>query len=144
ARIMSDLGRALARLRRVRGMKQAHVAELLGVSLATVSRWEAGAQAPAEEAQRAVERLLAAPVAADAALKRLVEGASVRTHLICDTSHALLAASPSRAAAWRAGSAELIGRSLFRYASPEIAAMEGRLPALGWREGALGALAFWT
>ena len=125
-------------------MKQAHAAELLGVSQATVSRWEAGRQAPDRAAATALQQLLAAPVAADAALKRLVESAQVRTHLICDASHALLAVSPSRAASWRAGAAELIGRSLFRYASPEIAAMEARLPELGWRAGALGALAFWT
>ena len=141
---MSELGRALRRLRRVRGMKQAHVAELLGVSQASVSRWEAGGQAPRGTARAAVERLLAAPVAADAALKRLVETASQPTHLICDATHSLLAASPGRAAAWRMGVAELVGCSLFGFASPEIAAMEARLDALGWRDGALGALAFWT
>jgi len=141
---MTDLGAALRRLRRARGMKQAHAAALLGVSQATVSRWEAGTQAPGGEAAGALARLLAAPVAADAALKRLVETARGRTHLICDLTHALLAASPARAASWRAGSRELIGRSLFRYASLEIAAMEARLADLGWRDGALGALAFWT
>jgi transcriptional regulator with XRE-family HTH domain len=141
---MTELGRALRRLRRVRGLKQAHVATLLGVSQASVSRWEAGAQAPGETAQAALERLLAAPVAADAALKRLVETAAAPIHLICDNTHSLLAVSAARAANWRAGPAELIGRSLFCYASPEIAAMEARLAGLGWRDGALGALAFWT
>lgn len=141
---MTELGRALRRLRRVRGMKQAHAAQLLGVSQATVSRWEAGRQAPDGDALAALQRLLAAPVAADAALKRLVESAAVSTHLICDATHALLAVSPSRAAAWRTGTDALLGRSLFRYASSEIADMEARLGDLGWQDGRLGALAFWT
>jgi transcriptional regulator with XRE-family HTH domain len=141
---MTDLGRALHRLRRVRGLKQAHAADLLGVSQATVSRWEAGVQAPGDEARAALERLLAAPVAADAALQRLVETSASPTHLICDVTHVLLATSPARAATWRAGADELTGRSLFRYASPEIAAMEAKVVALGWRDGALGAVAFWT
>lgn len=141
---MPDLGRALRRLRRVRGLKQAHAAELLGVSQATISRWEAGVQAPGDGARAALGRLLAAPVAADAALRRLVETSAAPIHLICDATHVLLAASPARTATWRASPDELTGRSLFRYASPEISAMEAKIVGMGWREGALGAVAFWT
>lgn len=131
-------------MRRLRGMKQSHAAELLGVSQATISRWEASGQAPSPEAREALMRLLAAPVAADAALKRLVEAASTPVHLVCDLSHTLLAASPARTARWRRPASELIGRSLWPCASPEIQALEGRLDGLGWRESAGDALAFWT
>lgn len=137
---MSDLGRALARTRRLRGMKQSHAADLLGVSQATISRWESGAQAPSEAARAALERLTAAPAAADTALRRLVESSAARTHLICDETHALLAASPGRAAQWRRDPAELAGRSLRPFASPEIAAMEEHLAEFGWPQ----ALSFWT
>jgi transcriptional regulator with XRE-family HTH domain len=138
---MSDLGPALRRLRRLRGMKQSHAAELLGVSQATVSRWERGELAPTPEAAAAIRRLTAASVTADAALKRLVEGAAGAVHLICDESHVLLAASPARTARWRA---DLQGRSLWRFASAEIACAERRLPDLGWRTGDCDALTFAT
>lgn len=137
---MDDLGRALRRTRRLRGMKQSHAAELLGVSQATISRWESGAQAPSDDVRAALERLTAAPPAADAALRRLVESSATHTHLICDETHALLAASPGRAAQWRRDPSELAGRSLRHFASPEIAAMEDRLTELGWPQ----ALTFWT
>ena len=140
---MTDLGRALRRQRRLRGIKQSHAAELLGVSQSTISRWEAGGQAPSPEARRALERLMAAPRSADAALKRLVEAASIPVHLVCDTTHVPLAVSPARAARWRKPASDLIGRSLWPYASPEIQAMEGRLEALGWHDRG-EALAFWT
>jgi transcriptional regulator with XRE-family HTH domain len=138
---MDDLGLSLRRVRRLRGMKQSHAAELLGVSQATVSRWENGAQAPAGDALTALERLLAEPVAADAALRRLVEGAAGPVHLICDATHVLLAASPARAAGWRASVADLFGRTLRPFASPEIADTERKLEALKWP---LAAICFWT
>jgi len=141
---MSDLGRNLRRMRRLRGMKQSHVADLLGVAQATVSRWEAGGQAPSPEAHAALRRLLAPRPAADAALKRLVEAASLPLHLVCDATHALLAASPARQARWRKSAADLAGRSLWPFASAEIQAMEARREALGWFGPEPVALAFWT
>ena len=55
-------------------------------------------------------------------------------HLVCDLSHALLACSPSRAAEFGAPLSGLMGRSLWRYATPEIQRMEAALEAMGWRE----------
>lgn len=141
---MTDLGRAFRRQRRLRGMKQAHAAELLGVSQSTVSRWERGGQAPSPEAAEALARLMAAPACADLPLKRLVEAASAPVHLVDDTSHVLLAASPARAARWRRSPGELAGRSLWPYASEAIQAVEARLEALGWHEPGAPALAFAT
>ncbi|ACP27418.1 putative transcriptional regulator, XRE family [Sinorhizobium fredii NGR234] len=126
-------GRALKRLRLLRGIKQSHVAELLGVTQATVSRWETGVLIPAEDQQAALEHLFAREDStADAAIKRLVETSTARVHLICDHSHRLLAASPARRAEWRR---DMLGTPMFRYASDDIQHAEATLQDLGWHEG---------
>ena len=139
-------GAALRRLRLLRGMKQDHLAELLGVTQATVSRWERGLLPMAPAQRAAANRLLIAPPAPsqDAALKRLVESSTLKVHLICDRTHRLLAASPARRAEWRGDPADFLGRSLLVYASPEILEAEERLDALGWHEGQVASLAVET
>lgn len=136
---MSFTARILKRLRLLRGMKQSHLAELLNVAQATVSRWEAGLLKPSERQQAALERLFAefAPSAADAALKRLVETSFARLHLICDHSHRLLAVSPLRRSEWRR---EMLGTPMFRYASEEIRRAESALESLGWYESGTASL----
>jgi transcriptional regulator with XRE-family HTH domain len=130
------LGASLRRWRLLHRMKQAHAAELFGVTQSTISRWEAGAQEmePAERAR--VERRLAARLdsAADHALARLICGTPRPVHLVCDLTHRLLACSPSRAAEFTVPTASLLGQSLWRYATPEIARKEAALDALGWRD----------
>jgi transcriptional regulator with XRE-family HTH domain len=128
-------------------MKQAHAAELLGVTQPTVSRIERGEFEPTGALR---ERLLALVSARldtrrDAALCRLVEGAAGPLHLVCDLTHRLLAASPAREKEWRRSAWELRGSSLWRHATDEIRAAEARLPSLGWgeRDGAY-ALTFAT
>jgi transcriptional regulator with XRE-family HTH domain len=143
---MADLCRVLKRLRLVRGMKQAHLAELLGVTQATVSRWERGAARPGPDEIARLEALLCAPPepSADRALKRLVEGAGAPVHLICDVTHRLLAASPARQAEWSAPAAALLGEPMFRFASDEIRAHEAALLDLGWYDRIEPALVFRT
>lgn len=143
---MDEYGRALRRWRRVRGVKQSHLAELLGVTQATVSRWEAGRHKPTEGEAGRLAQLLRAPLdaAGDAGLRRLVENSTLSVHLVCDLSHRLLAASPARAAEWGCGASELRGVSLWRFASPEIRAAEARLPDSGWYDGATASLTLWT
>ncbi|WP_089924127.1 helix-turn-helix domain-containing protein [Caulobacter sp. UNC279MFTsu5.1] len=130
------LGRSLRAWRVARRVKQAHAAEVLGVSQATVSRWESGAQVPSpREAGRLADLLAARPGSdADRALLDLVESSSERVHLICDLSHRLLAASPSRGREWGLPKEDLIGASLWRYASAAIVAAEAGLGEAGWYE----------
>lgn len=131
----------LRRLRVLKGLKQSHLAELLGVTQTTVSRWESGALPLSDDQWRRARRLLDAPdLAQDGILKRLVESSALSQHLICDRSHALLAVSPSREGAWRAEPGELIGQPLLVYASPEILAAEAALDAMGWHDGEVSRL----
>ncbi|WP_216855948.1 helix-turn-helix transcriptional regulator [Acidisphaera sp. S103] len=130
------MGRQLRRFRRLRGIKQDHVAALLGVSQGLISRWEAGLHTPSPALYRRLEKLLASKVdpAADAALRRLIENAVAPVHLICDASHVLLAASAAREAEWGSRATPFLGTSLWRFATSEIVASEERLPDRGWFE----------
>ncbi|WP_044558786.1 helix-turn-helix transcriptional regulator, partial [Azospirillum sp. B4] len=88
------VGRDLRRLRRMRGLKQGHVADMLGVTQATVSRWERGLAWPDEDHAVRIARLLGkglgtAHPGQDGALKRLVRRSRDPVHLICDRSHRL-------------------------------------------------------
>ena len=141
---MKEYARALRRWRRLRGIKQSHAAELLGITQATLSRWELGRHPISHAAQRKLARLLAAPLdsSADAGLRRLVESSILPIHLVCDLSHRLLAASPSRVASWTVDVAELRGHSLWRFATDEIRAAESGLGELGWYEDVVSAVKF--
>lgn len=130
----SQLGPRLRRYRRLRGLKQEHVAQILGVSQGLISRWEAGKHVPATEISHQIRRLIAvAPnCVSDRALRRLVEAANVPVHLICDATHRLLAASPLREEEWRASARAFIGSSLWRFATDDIVVAEDRLADHGW------------
>lgn len=95
---MTITGAGIRRMRLLRSMKQEHLAELLGVNQATVSRWERDQLALSSEQAVKLERIFAAPrhAAVDAALKRLVEDSVRPVHLICDRTHRLLSASRPR------------------------------------------------
>lgn len=139
---MAPLGRALRRLRQLRGMKQSHLAQLLGVAQSTVSRWERGDLDLSAAQRLAVHRLLEArpDPSQDAALRRLVESSARKVHMVCDRTHRLLAVSPARMADWRRPAAELLGTCMLVYATPEILAAEASLDARGWYEDRQGAL----
>ncbi len=133
----------LLRTMRLRsGMKQYHLAELMGVSQTTVSRWECGlspfSDAQIDTAQRLMANILGP--AQDLALRRLIESSAFRLHLVCDRTHRLFAASPPRAAEWKADLSQLMGRPMLRFASPEILKAESSLPGRGWFEHKLAAL----
>jgi transcriptional regulator with XRE-family HTH domain len=143
---MNDFGLALRRWRRLRGIKQSHAAELLGVGQATISRWEQGHHAPSITESARLAHLLEAPLdsAGDRALYNLVGNSSQPVHLVCDLSHRLLAASRPRLREWRASYEEWRGVSLWRFATAEIRAAEERLSALGWYDTVAPSVRFWT
>jgi|GEM_PF-161804 len=131
------LGRSLRTWRALRRIKQAHAAQLLGVSQATISRWENGLGGQSPPAPDEAERLRALMAArldsdADRVLARLVCRSAMPVHLICDLTHRLLAASPAREAQFKVPTSRLMGNSLWRYASEDIVAAEGRLAEHGW------------
>ncbi|HVJ44432.1 MAG TPA: helix-turn-helix transcriptional regulator [Dongiaceae bacterium] len=134
----AELGRSLRIWRALRRVKQMRAAEMLRVSQATISRWENGRLAPTRAEQVAIRQLLAARLdsAADHELARLVTGSDRPVHLICDLTHRLLALSATRARDWRGGRGELMGRSLWRYASDELRAAEAALADHGWYQPA--------
>ncbi|MFN5903618.1 MAG: helix-turn-helix transcriptional regulator [Novosphingobium sp.] len=129
-----QLGQRLRRFRRLRGLKQEHVAQILGVSQGLISRWEAGKHVPSPEISHQIRRFIsvAPDSVSDRALRRLVEAANVPVHLICDATHRLLAASPLREDEWRASAHAFIGSSLWRFATDDIVLAEDRLADHGW------------
>ena len=140
------IGRALLRFRRLNGIKQAHLAELLRVSQGSISRWEGGTHEPDAASRGRIAALIAAHANndGDAALKRLITTSTLAVHLVCDATHILLAASPSRAAGLAGGVAPYMGTSLWRYASAEIVAAEARLGDSGWFDRPFQAFSFLT
>ena len=140
----NSFGRRLRRWRRLADIKQAHLAEHLGVSQASVSRWESGLQLPSASQRRQLDGLMRRPANSqlDEALRRLVTSSAAPVHLVHDRTHVLLCASPLRHQQWRRDAAELVGASMWRYATAEIAAAERSLADLGWREGLADRLLF--
>ena len=141
-----QLGRSLRLWRSLRRLKQTAVADMMGVSQTTVSRWESGQVAPSLQEQQGLRSLMAAKLdsAADFTLGRLVRGAHTPMHLVCDFSHRLLALSRPRELHCRVPGSELMGSALWRYATPQIVAQEARLDDLGWYEPGSGAVEFDT
>jgi transcriptional regulator with XRE-family HTH domain len=125
-------------------MKQSHLAELLGVGQASVSKWEGGRHIPAPDMLDALARFVAAPPQkpSDAILKRLVEQSARPIHLICDATHRLLAASRPRRAHWRLP--EISGEPMWPFATPEIRRAEENLASIGWEERPDNAVIFET
>lgn len=135
-RVLPGFGARLRRLRRACGIKQAYVAQLVGIDQATVSRWERGETKPDYLLAQDVLRALSLNTTNDSTLRRLVESSSLTVHLIGDVDHILLAASPSRIAEWNIPAKKLIGQSVWGAASPAIYAAEASLETLGWWEQA--------
>lgn len=140
------LGPTLRRFRRLHGIKQGDIAERLGVTQASVSRWESGTHEPEDVVRERIVALIAAvaDVAGDAATKRLIASSTLPVHLVCDATHRLLAVSPARTATWQVDVASYIGTSLWRFASPEIVVAEESLADRGWFERPFQKLRFAT
>ena len=127
-------GKRLRHLRRMVGLKQSALADLLEVNQATVSRWESGAQTPDAVTQQSVFSLLGPVRAEDGALKRLVETSYDCVHLVEEANHRCLAYSASRARDWKTTQNALLGVSLWQFATDEIRQAEAELADEGWWE----------
>ncbi|WP_052065823.1 helix-turn-helix domain-containing protein [Thalassospira australica] len=141
-----DFGRLLRHWRRTSDIKQSRLADILGVTQATVSRWENGTQHPAPLQHDLIRQMMTRKrnFRLDHAVKRLVTHSSQRVHLIEDRSHRLLCASNPREQEWQRDSTALIGTSLWRFATPEIASAEKSLHGMGWHEDQTDHLTFET
>ncbi|MGJ3262397.1 MAG: helix-turn-helix transcriptional regulator [Salinarimonas sp.] len=122
---------ALRRARQLRGMKQSHLAELVGVRQGTVSKWESGLALPSPAQARRLATLFAARLDAqrDAWIRRLVEGSRRPVHLMCESTHRLLAASPMRVLEWRRDPAEVAAEPLLRAAPDDLRRAEALVTA---------------
>ena len=131
------LGECLRTWRVLNRVKQAHAAELLSISQPTVSRIEKGLMLPSPTERAAIMELLAAQLtsAADRELIHLVKTSTSPVHIVCDLTHRLIAASPSRIREFRVPESDLLGRSLWKFATEELELLEDRLPELGWFDG---------
>ncbi len=136
------LGECLRTWRVLNRMKQEHAAELLGISQPSVSRIEKGLLLPSADERAAIVDLLAARLtsAADHELVHLVDSSTVSVHVVCDLTHRLLVASPARRREFRVPYADLLGRSLWRFATTEFETLEQKMPELGWFDGTAPAL----
>lgn len=137
-------GSRLRRLRRLKGIKQLHLADLLSVNQSTVARWERGDVALSEADWQRARLALNPTTTQDDVLKRLVETSTQEVHLVCDITHCLLAASHSRRSRWSADIAQLMGRPMLQYASEEILQAEAGLEDLGWYDGVTTSISFTT
>lgn len=131
------LGECLRTWRLLNRVKQSHAAELLSISQPTVSRIEKGLLQPSPTERAAIRELLVAQLtsAADRELVRLVNASSSSVHVVCDLTHRLIAASPRRCREFRVPLSDLLGRSLWKFATEELEQLEHRLPELGWFDG---------
>lgn len=130
--MLPHFGSRLRRIRRLRGIKQAHIAELAGVVQTTVSRWEAGEIQPDERVATSILHAISRSATDDRALRMLVETSTLVAHLVTDVDHRLLAASPGRIAEWQRDPVDLLGSSLWRFATETIVAAETSLEGIGW------------
>lgn len=132
----THLGLSLRRWRVLNRIKQHALAKDLDVSQSKISRWESGKAEPdGPDRLQLIQLLRAKPeTSADRALLELVSRASVPTHLVCDLTHRLLAVSPQRAQDWHVPAADLMGLSLWKFASQAIQTAETQLADHGWYE----------
>lgn len=125
-------GPRLRQMRRAAGVKQSALSFALGVDQSSVSRWEAGLQAPDEGVQQNAFELLTCHRTDDFALRRLIETSTSSLHLVEDATHKCLAYSSRRAVEWGIEERALNGTHLWRFATEEIESAEHDLDRNGW------------
>ncbi len=146
SRLATDVARSLRTWRALHRVKQTHLAELLRVSQSQVSRWENGSHQPGETDLKAILALVSARLTsgADQRLARFVNDSLQPMHLVCDLTHNLLAYSPARADEFKRDGSELLGTSLWPWASEDIVRAEENLETMGWYDLAAPSLELTT
>ena len=111
---------------------------MAGVTQTTVSRWEHGVIDPQPDLAQRLVAMLGGTAGGwgDGPLRRLVETSPLPVHLVVDTDHRLLAASPLREQEWARHSSSLGGQSLWPFATDAIRAAEAGLREAGWWDDA--------
>lgn len=129
-------GPTLRHIRKMRNMKQSHLAELAGVDQATISRWESKKSLLPEDMKARLHAIFYsfATPPQDDAIKRLVTTSSLKVHLICDQTHCLLSASVPRLVEWKISLPDVLGKSMLPYASQEILDAEQALTESNWTD----------
>lgn len=105
---------------------------MIDVDQTTVSRWESGIQIPEPELQNKVFETLLPYRSDDVALRRLVETSPDCIHLVDEATHVCLAYSASRALDWEVGQQDMLGVSLWQFATEEIQQAEQELENSDW------------
>ncbi len=128
-------GATLRHIRKMRNMKQSHLAELAGVDQATISRWERGNSLLPEEIKTRFHGIFYRfdTFSQDDAINRLVTTSSLKVHLICDLTHCLISASARRLDEWKAPLPDIIGKSMLPFASRDLLDAEHALKVSGWK-----------
>ncbi len=123
----ASLGTALRRMRLLRGIKQTHFAQLMGVNQATVSRWERGQLALSAAQQATAHRLLAASPSRQAEW-RADAAEFMRRSLIGYASAEILAAEATLdGLGWHAGELSSLEIATGANADPVIPIVSGRV-----------------
>lgn len=92
---LADWGAQLRRFRRLRALKQAALAEMVGVDQATISRWESGRQSPDLAMQQRLRDLMRRIEPREEVLLKHWINTSVGYTVLCDEDRIIRAASPS-------------------------------------------------
>ncbi len=116
-------------------MKQAALAELVGVDQATVSRWESGRQIPDLGMQRRLRDVMRRAELREEMLQTHCINTSVGYTVLCDENRIILAASPSFCGIHGMAPADIVGMSSMPVFTAELEQMLETAVEHGFFEG---------
>ena len=153
----------MRRFRRLRALKQAALAEIVGVDQATVSRWESGRQNPDLGMQQRLRDLMRGIEPREEVLLKHWINASVGYTVLCDGERVIRAASPSYCCIHGVSPADVLGVSTFPVFTAELeqalwlavdrgffegdvasVTVVARVNALSGRERGVAGISVWT
>ena len=123
----ASLGTALRRMRLLRGIKQTHFAQLMGVNQATVSRWERGQLALSAAQKVTAHRLLAASPSRQAEWRADAAEFMGRSLIGYASAEILAAKATLDGLGWHAGELSSLEIATGANADPVIPIVSGRV-----------------